>query len=148
MTTRVKRQAPVLVALTKNHPFVCRAILRGADKDLLHCLSECAHNILKGNVHLTPAEKSRLSKYKQQLRKVSQKKTSLKQKHKLVQTGGWVPLALAPLLKPLILPLAAGGVSGLAKRALSGIAKKAVTGLASHALKALKPKSKSRRRRR
>ena len=106
MSSRVKRQAPLLHALSKSHPHVCRAILRGADKDLLQCLSECALNILRGNVHLKPAEKASLTKYKQKIRKVAGKKTSLKQKHKLVQTGGFIPALLAPLLKPLILPLA------------------------------------------
>ena len=113
MSTRLKRQAPILEALAKGHPHVCKAILKGADKDLLHCLSECAHNILKGNVHLTPAEKARLTKYKQQIRKVGQKKTSLKLKHKLVQTGGLIPALLAPLLAPLIAPLAKTAVKGI-----------------------------------
>ena len=63
MSSRVKRQAPILLALAKSHPHVCKAILRGADKDLLHCLSECALNILRGNVPLKPSDKARLTKY-------------------------------------------------------------------------------------
>ena len=46
------------------------------------------------------------TKYKQKLRKIANKKVSLKQKHKIVQTGGFVPVLLAPLLKPVIVPLA------------------------------------------
>ena len=106
MTSRVKRQAPLLLALAKAHPHVCKAILRGANQDLLQCLSECALNILKGNVTLKPSEKARLTKYRQKLRKVADKKVSLKQKHKIVQTGGFAPALLAPLLAPLIAPLA------------------------------------------
>ena len=113
MSTRLKRQAPVLEALAKGHPHLCKAFLKGADKDLLHCLSECAHNILKGNDQLTKTEKARLTKYKQKIRKVGQKKTSLKQKHSLVQTGGLVSALLAPLLAPLITPLAKTAVKGI-----------------------------------
>ena len=113
MSTRLRRQAPILEALTKCHPHVCKAILKGADKELLHCLSECAHNILKGNIRLSATEKARLAKYKQQIRKVGKKKTSLKQKHKLVQTGGLVSALLAPLLGPLIAPLAKSAVKGI-----------------------------------
>ena len=115
MSARVKRQASVLKALAKAHPHVCRVILKRADKDLLKCLSECAYNILRGNVKLKPAEKARLTKYKQKLRKVSDKKTSLKEKQKLVQTGGFLPALLAPLLTSVIAPLAGEAVKGIAK---------------------------------
>ena len=73
MSTRVKRQASILQALAKAHPHVCKVILKGADKDLLQCLSECAHNILRGNVHLTPNQKAKLTKYKQKIRQVAVK---------------------------------------------------------------------------
>ena len=121
MTSRVKRQAPLLLALAKAHPHICKAILHGADKDLLHCLSECALNILKGNVKLKPSDKARLTKYRQKLRKVADKRVSLKQKHKMVQTGGFTPALLAPLLAPLIAPLAKRAVGGLARKAAGGL---------------------------
>ena len=112
----VKWQAPLLLTLAKAHPHVCKAILRGADKDLLQCLSECALNILKGNMTLKPSEKARLTKYRQKLRKVADKRVSLKQKQKIIQTGGFAPALLAPLLAPLIAPLA--------KRTMGGIGSK------------------------
>ena len=114
MSARVKRQAPVLKALAKAHPHVCQVILKGADKDLLKCLSECSYNILRGNVKLKPAEKARLTKYKQKLRKVADKKTSLKHKQKLVQTGGFLPALPALLLTSVIAPLAGEAVKGIA----------------------------------
>ena len=115
MSTRVKRQANILKALATAHPHVCHVILKGADKDLLKCLSECAYNILQGNVTLTSAQKARLTKYKQKLRKVANRKTSLKEKQKLVQTGGFLPALLAPLLTSVIAPLAGEAVKGIAK---------------------------------
>ena len=115
MSSRVKRQAHILKALSKAHPHVCHAILRGADKDLLKCLSECAYNILRGNVKLSAAQKTRLTKYKQKLRKVADKKTSLKQKQRIAQTGGFLPALLAPLLTSIIAPLAGEAIKGIAK---------------------------------
>ena len=113
MTYCVKRLAPLLLVLAKAHPHICKTILCGANKDLLQCLSECALNILKGNVKLKPSDKTRLTKYRQKLRKVADKRVSLKQKHKIVQTGGFAPALLAPLLTPLIVPFAKRALSGL-----------------------------------
>ena len=113
MSARVKRQVHVLHTLSKGHPDVCKAILRHADSDLLRCLSECAHNILKGTVQLKPAEKESLKKYRLKVRKIADKKTPLKQKLKIVQTGGFIPALLGPLLKPLIVPLASQLVGGV-----------------------------------
>ena len=106
MSSRVKRQALILKALSQAHPHVCWAILCGADKDLLQCLSECALNVLKGNVKLTPGQKASLTKYKQKLRKLANKKVSLKEKNRIIQTGGFTPALLTPLLKLIIIPLA------------------------------------------
>ena len=105
MSARVKKQAPVLLALTKGDPSVRKAILRGADKELLRCISECALNILNGNVPLKPAERKALKKHKNKLRRIVDKKTSLKKKQKIVQSGGFLPLLLGPLLS-VIAPLA------------------------------------------
>ena len=120
MSSRVKRQAPLLQVLAQAHPHICKAILRGADKDLLQCLSECAFNLLRGNVALTGPQKAKLTKYKQKLRKVANKKVSLKEKHKIVQTGGFAPALLTPLIKPVIAPLAgkvlSGAVGGLVNK--------------------------------
>ena len=85
MTSCVKGQAPLLLAVAKAHPLVCKAKLRGADKDLLQCLSECALDILKGNIKLKPSNKARLTKYRQKLQKVAGKRVSLKQKHKIME---------------------------------------------------------------
>ena len=44
-----------------------KGILEYADADLISALCECAHNILRGTVRLTPREKVRLRKYKDKL---------------------------------------------------------------------------------
>ena len=113
MTSRLKRHVPLILVLAKAHPTIYKAILRSADRNLLQCLTECVLNILKGNVKLKPSYKARLTKYHQNLRKVADNRVSLKEKQKIVQTGGFVPALLTPLLAPLIAPLAEGALSGL-----------------------------------
>ena len=115
MSTRVKRQAAILQTLANGHPHVCQAIVKGANPDLLKCLSECAHNILKGNIPLTPEEKAELIKYKQKVRQVANKRIALKTKRKTLQTGGFLPALLAPLLSSVIAPLAGQAVKGIIK---------------------------------
>ena len=106
MSSRVERQVHLLQAIAEGHPQVVKAILRGADNDLIKCLSECALNILKGGVAFDREQKTNLIKHKQKIRKLAEKKISLKNKHKIVQTGGFATALLAPLLKPIIAPLA------------------------------------------
>ena len=106
MTSRLKRQAPLLQAIAEGNPQVVKAILRGADNELIKCLAECALNILKGGVAFDREQKTNLIKHKQKIRKLTEKKISLKNKHKIIQTGGFATALLAPLLKPIIAPLA------------------------------------------
>jgi len=106
MSARVRRHADTLAFLSRAKPSTCKAIINAADKDLVHCLCECAHNLLKGTVQLTKAQKTKLSRHKQGLRDVSKKTTSLKRKQQILQKGGFLPALLAPLLAPVIAPLA------------------------------------------
>ena len=115
MSARIKKKAHVLTALAKSDPRVRQAILLGFDKELIKCISECALNILKGNVPLKPNEKKALGKYKNKLRQIVDKKTSLKKKHSIIQKGGFLPLLLAPLLSSVIAPLAGAAVKGIIK---------------------------------
>ena len=106
MSARVRRHADVLKVLAKAKPNLCKAIIKGGDMDLVHCLCECAHNVLKGTVTLTKAQKVKLGRYKQDLRSVARKQTSPKRKRQVLQKGGFIPALLAPLLAPIIAPLA------------------------------------------
>lgn len=105
MSARVRRHADVLKVMAKAKPAMSKAIMKGATPDLIGCLCECAHNVLKGNVPLTKAQKTKLSRYKQDLRAVAKKQTSQKRKCTILQRGGFLPALLAPLLAPAIAPL-------------------------------------------
>ena len=87
--------APLLKRLKRNVRKKRSDIIRGCNNecsnDLICSLSECCHNILKGNVHPTSAQKAKnLRRYKQNLRKLSLKKASVKQRKKILQLGGFL----------------------------------------------------------
>lgn len=75
-----------------------KEILKNCNKYLLCCLCECARNVLKGNVPVTEAQKSKLGRFKKKLREFASKKTRAAVKRKLVQTGGFIGALLTPVL--------------------------------------------------
>ena len=107
MSGRMKKQAVCLQMLIKTKNAKLRkAILEHADAELIRALCECAHNILRGNVQMTPREKTRLRKYQTKLRLIARKNVSVKQKRRhLQQTGGFLPALLAPLAASVVIPL-------------------------------------------
>ena len=107
MSACVGRNAAMLRLLCGAKPSVVKAILKGASPDLIKALSECSLNVLKGHVHLTTAQKRRLCKYKQSLRLLAQKKTSVKRRKQLLQKGGFIGALIKPVLGVL------GGLLGL-----------------------------------
>jgi len=63
----------------------------------LDCVSECAKNVIKGNVPLTARQKEKLRRSRKDLRALSVKKTALRRKRRILQKGGFLG-ALLPLL--------------------------------------------------
>ena len=98
MSACVERNTALLRFLCGAKPSVIKAVLKGASPELIKALSECSLNVLKGHVHLTPAQKRRLWKYKQNLRLLAQKKTSTKRRKQLLQKGGFIGALLKPVL--------------------------------------------------
>ena len=81
-------------------PSVKKYILE-KDNELIDCLCDCAHNILQGNIPLSLTEESKLRKHKQKLRDLVTK-ISKKKKKKILQTGGFLPALLAPVVASVI----------------------------------------------
>ena len=108
MSQRLKKYAPYLCILHRSLPKVRKALLKkNCSPEFLRCLSECAKNVLNGNVRLTPIQKKQLSKQKKLLRKIVLKKTPLKTKRRIAQTGGFLGALLSPIVKIL------GGLFGI-----------------------------------
>ena len=101
MSDRVKRYLPVLKRIRKLGNKVRREFIRKCDKDFIDCVSECARNLLKGNVPLTKRQMTNLRRKRQDLRALSKKKTSMRTKRKIVQKGGFLSAPLPPVLSVL-----------------------------------------------
>jgi len=73
-------------------------LLKSAGDDLIKCICDCTLNVLKGNLCVTPKQKSKLKRHKKALRDLAKKKVSLKRKRQIIQKGSF----LAPLLSAVI----------------------------------------------
>jgi len=77
MSRRVKKYLPVLKRIAKLGDKAKKDFVRKCDKEFLDCVSECAKNVIKGNVPLTVRQKERLRRSRNDLRALSVKKTTL-----------------------------------------------------------------------
>jgi len=87
MSARVKKYLPVLKSIAKLGDKAKKDFVRKCDKEFLDCVSECAKNVIKGNVILTVRQKERLRHSRYDLRALSVKKTTLRRKRRLAK--GW-----------------------------------------------------------
>ncbi len=102
MSLNVRNHADFLKVLAHCSAKQRKAILHNVSPKLLKCLCECSLNILKGNVKLTLSQKRHLSRHKQMLRTLADRKTPVKKKKQLlVQKGGFLPALLTPILTTL-----------------------------------------------
>ena len=101
MNERMKRYLPTLRRIHRMGEKVKRDYVEKCDKQFIDCVSECAKNVLKGNVPLTNAQISKLRPRREDLRALSVKKTSLAKKCKIIQKDGFLSALLAPVLSVL-----------------------------------------------
>ena len=78
------KQADAICILAKAQPGVIKQLVAGADKDLINTLSECAANILNGNMILQPHQKQRLSRHADALRALRRQTVSQHGKNALL----------------------------------------------------------------
>ena len=102
MSRRMRKNAHFLSTLERANRKQQKGIIEGANNELIHCLCECAVNILKGNVPLSLSQKRKLSQSKKHLRSLADKTVSIPKKKKLlVQKGGFLPALIGPILGAL-----------------------------------------------
>jgi len=102
MSQTLKKFSPYLRVLQKSSPKVLNTLTKKhCSPEFIKCICECAKNVLAGNVALSPEHKRRLKRYKHSLRKLALKKTSMKSKKKIVQSGGFLGALLGPIVKVL-----------------------------------------------
>ena len=99
---RIRSHYHSLHALKDAHPKLRRAIIANSNEDLLKSISECALNVLTGNVKLSNCKKRELHKFIRQLRTVVDKHLPLARKKKLIiQSGGFLVSLLSAVLPTL-----------------------------------------------
>lgn len=106
MSQRLARNAESIKQLSKCGSKNKRTyILKESNADLIACLVECVHNVLRGKVPLTTKQKKSLKKHLTALRTVSKERKTTRARKLLVQRGGFLPAVLLP-----IIAAAAGGI--------------------------------------
>ena len=108
----MKKYLPILKRINRLAEKTKRQYVKKSSKDFLHCLSECAKNVLLGNVPLSSRQNAKLRHSKNDLRLLSDN-TSLRKKRQIVQKGGF----LAALLPP-VLSLLGGALTGIIQDAI------------------------------
>ena len=104
MSDCMKRHMLCLQMLSrKKNAKLKKTIIANADNDLICSIAECAYNILKGNVRLTPRQKAKLRRYRKQLRTLAKKGTYVACHSAITQTGGFLPALVAPLAPSVLL---------------------------------------------
>ena len=98
MDRRVVRNVPNMRMLRKLSAKQRKEYINHCPSDFINCLCECSKNLIKGNVPLSTSQLKSLRRHKKVLRKLSTKNASDKTRRKLLQTGGFLPLLVAPLL--------------------------------------------------
>jgi len=101
MSQRTRKFLPMLKRIRKMGDRAKKEYVRKCNKEFLDCVSECAKNVIKGNVPLSDRQKTNLRRRKKDLRALSVKKTSLRKKRKILQKGGFLTALLPPVLSIL-----------------------------------------------
>lgn len=79
-----------------------KQVLKKLPNRSVKAICECTHNVLKGNIPLSPYQKKSLKKYKNSLRKIGTKKGTLFSKKKLIiQQGGFLNILIPAALSVL-----------------------------------------------
>lgn len=110
MTRRIQKHMSVLKQLCRCGVKKRKELLKKGGRNIKLCLSECALNILKGNVPLNKKQFGKLKKHRKSLQTLSKKNISNKKSQQLVQRGGFLPMLLSPILGAL----ASAAVKGIA----------------------------------
>lgn len=75
-----------------------KSLIKTAGSGDILTLSECAKNLLLGNIPMTQNQKNKLKKYKNKIKILALKKNSISKKRRMLQRGGG---AFIPLLASL-----------------------------------------------
>ena len=103
MSSRLQKHKDLLKVLVKSNSKLAKSILKEVDNGFIVCMCEIVKNVLQGNLKVSNSLKNKLGKHKLTLRKLASRGVDVKQKRRLMQKGGFLPL----------LPMLASAVGGL-----------------------------------
>lgn len=99
---RLQRNITTLDVLSKAPKKQRQALINTATRDQIFCICDCANNILIENIPLTAQELKKLKRYQDLIRYLAdtkgQRKKIKQKKQYLIQSGGFLPILLAPIL--------------------------------------------------
>ena len=105
-------------------------LFKKCSNDVIKALVDIAHNVLRGNIRLSSKTKSKLKKFKHQLRHLSNARSDLNSKKKyIIQKGGFLPF-FAPLV-PLLIKAVMFAGPAIAKGVLAGATGTAASAVAN-----------------
>ena len=107
----IKSYGSFLEGLTHFPPKYRQKMINNSPKEVIDSVGECCLNNIKGNVHLTKAQKHNLQARQRHIRLLSSKQVSLPEKKKISNQKGGALLGL--LLKPLLAPIVGSVLGGL-----------------------------------
>ncbi len=98
MSRLLKAHIKTLQDLKRRSEEERKQFFKSCNRGAIDCCCEIARNILNKNVPLKPRQLKSLRRHAKKLHDLARVKTSLAAKRKILQTGGFLPLLLSPLL--------------------------------------------------
>jgi len=114
MSKLLKAFLPTLRRLEHQPEAQRKRFFKSCHRGPVDCCCEIARNILNRNIPLSAAQLKRSRRHGKKLYELAKLKTSIAKKRKILQSGGFLPLLLGPLL-------------GIASSIIGGVATKAIT---------------------
>jgi len=103
--SRLIRNYSLLKILSRSSPKQRKLIIKRVNPDVISCLCDICHNIIKGNLHLSSKQKINAIRFKKIIRKLADKKKKIESKRKnILQQGGFLP-AIIPAAISLAISL-------------------------------------------
>ena len=68
-TPLIKKHGSMVIAMMQATPQTRKKLVKDSPSEVIRCVSERCHNVLKGNVHLSSAQKKKLYPSRQHLRR-------------------------------------------------------------------------------
>jgi hypothetical protein len=101
-TANIIKQLPILkkLASKKDQTY----LIKNSDEAMMTALCDIVHNILNGHINISARERSKLSKFKTQLRHLCKHSTLEHKKRYLKQKGGFLQV---------LIPAAIAGISSI-----------------------------------